>query len=408
MIEPKPYLLYNKIQNYVWGTKGKDAFIPKLLGINAEENVPYAELWIGSHPKAPSEVLIDNKRIPLNELIKNFPVEILGKKNAERFNNSLPFLLKVLSADEPLSIQAHPSKQEAKILHARDPINYPDENHKPEIAIVLDELTALVGFKKISDVKNIIKNYTGFKKYINHEVYTKILESQPHSDLDEKEKLKAFYSSIIKDAEKNRDNFTLLINSIKKEIEHIDRPDKKEFENLFLKMFEKYGYDIGLISILFFNLIKLSKGEALYTPAGMPHAYISGNIVECMANSDNVIRAGLTSKFKDINTLLELIDYTPGEPELVKVEPNNNLKHYITPADEFDVKLFNMKAGSVYEQLSNKPIVFLIMEGSLEVTFEKGSYRYKKGDSFLIPAILDKFSIICQENCEIFSAEINL
>lgn len=108
----RPYRLYNKIQNYDWGTKNENAFIPKLTGTKIQEGIPYAELWIGAHPKAPSEIEFDGKRVALNEAVKLFPIESLGKKVAKKFSNQFPFLLKVLSADRALSIQTHPNKEQ--------------------------------------------------------------------------------------------------------------------------------------------------------------------------------------------------------------------------------------------------------------------------------------------------------
>ena len=134
-IQPQPYKLFNKVQNYDWGTKNEDAFIPKFLGVKPEKDLPYGELWIGAHPKAPSEIEIEGIKYSLNWVIDNFPEEVLGKDVANIFGGKLPFLLKVLSAAQALSIQLHPNKKQAEILHAKDPINYPDDNHKPEIAI---------------------------------------------------------------------------------------------------------------------------------------------------------------------------------------------------------------------------------------------------------------------------------
>jgi mannose-6-phosphate isomerase len=141
----KPYLLYNQIQPYEWGTRGKQAYIPNLLEIPTEENKPYAELWMGTHPAAPSQIDFDGGLVELHKVIKTYPVEILGVKTYAHFGANLPFLFKVLSAGQALSIQAHPNRQQAIQLHSNDPQHYPDQNHKPEIAIALDELTVLLG-----------------------------------------------------------------------------------------------------------------------------------------------------------------------------------------------------------------------------------------------------------------------
>ena len=137
-ITARPYRLHNQIQHYAWGTRDNDAFIPHLLQFDPEPGVPYAELWIGTHPKAPSQVeLPDGSMMLLHDWIAQEPRAALGKAVHARFGG-LPFLFKVLSAAQSLSIQAHPNKAQAETLHEQDPAHYPDDNHKPEIAIALD------------------------------------------------------------------------------------------------------------------------------------------------------------------------------------------------------------------------------------------------------------------------------
>ena len=168
--EPRPYLLENKIQQYAWGARGKKAFIPQLLGMETKLNEPYAELWIGIHPNAPSEIKMGDSLFSLTEFIQNHPVEILGQSVSSAFSGTLPFLLKVLSAGEALSIQAHPSKEQARHLHAQDPEHYPDDNHKPEIAIALDSLTALAGFKRFIELQQTLLTYPELSEFIDIDV----------------------------------------------------------------------------------------------------------------------------------------------------------------------------------------------------------------------------------------------
>ncbi|HEY3342559.1 MAG TPA: mannose-6-phosphate isomerase, class I, partial [Anaerolineae bacterium] len=146
-ISARPYLMHNQVQHYEWGTHDGDAYIPQLLGITPQAGQPYAELWMGAHPKAPSTVVVDGHDIPLDQWIAAHAQELLGHAVAARFDNGLPFLLKVLAAGEALSIQAHPNKAQARLLRASDPAHYPDDNHKPEIAIAIDSLTAVMGIK---------------------------------------------------------------------------------------------------------------------------------------------------------------------------------------------------------------------------------------------------------------------
>ncbi len=177
VFEIKPYRLINKIQHYAWGTKNEQAFIPKLLSRHPEPNVPYAELWMGSHPNAPSEVETAQGRQSLIEFISAHPVEILGRRVARQFFNQLPFLFKVLSAGEVLSIQAHPNKEQAVALHQRDPKHYPDANHKPEIAIALDHLVALAGFCSEKEIKETLHRYSEIRTFIGDAPVDRFLKS---------------------------------------------------------------------------------------------------------------------------------------------------------------------------------------------------------------------------------------
>lgn len=397
MITAKPYRLIPKIQNYDWGTKNKNAFIPKLLGIKAEQNVPYAELWIGAHPKSPSEIIIENSKYELNKIIEEFPIEILGKEISKKFKKKLPFLLKILSIDNALSIQAHPNKSTAKILHKNDPINYPDDNHKPEIAIAIDKLNAIVGLKNIKQIKKCFDEYPVLYELLNQKLVKKINSNDLSIKLD-KEIYKQIMSSepsILKNVIEG------LINTI------TAKKSKSKSEIKFLSEFDNYGIDVGLISLLLFNFIDLGKDEAIFTPAGIPHAYLSGNIIECMANSDNVVRAGLTNKFKDNETLLKILD-TDLSKTKVKIVHKKNITLYKTSADEFEIKRVTLNSEfKSYSSKNNLPEICLVLEGKIIVKFLDKWMEFKKGESFLKPSILDKYTIVSKlKECTFISASI--
>ena len=196
-LTPRPYLLANKVQHYAWGARGKEAFIPRLLGIEAEPDCPYAELWIGAHTKAPSAAILDGSAVPLPQLLAQYPLEILGEAVATEFSGSWPFLFKVLSAAEALSIQVHPSKEQARALHARDPEHYPDSNHKPELVVALDSLTALVGFKSLAAIRHTLENYPELAGFIREGVYPELASSGPTSE-EEGEYLRRLCSSLVR------------------------------------------------------------------------------------------------------------------------------------------------------------------------------------------------------------------
>ena len=402
----RPYKLLNKIQYYEWGTKNENAFIPNLLGIPAVPDLTYAELWIGAHPKAPSEIEIDGKLYPLDKVIEQFPVEILGKYASGKFDKKLPFLLKVLSAARALSIQTHPDKEQAIKLHASDPANYPDDNHKPEIAIALDSLIAIAGFKPVNEIVANLKKYPELQEFASEEFIKDIFELKDQTELSVR--LNMLYGKVMNNSSDNQ-KLSEVIDGIIKKLS--GKADLTLEEQQFFKQHELYGPDVGLISFFFFNIIKLMPGQAIYTGAGIPHAYIEGNIIECMANSDNVVRAGLTNKFKDVNTLLEILDYTFSDYEIINKEQNTDRVNYITKAEEFEVTAYKKDADFSRDFSNiNKLLVILIMEGLLNIEWvENGnehSENFSKGESFLIPAILHEYKLSCDETTKYFLVKI--
>ena len=404
--EPRPYKLYNKIKHYLWGGKDNNAFIPKLLGINVEAGVPYAELWIGAHPKAPSEIIIDGDKISLDKIIEKFPVECLGNYVSNKFSNKFPFLLKVLSAESALSIQTHPNRGQAEKLHRTDPLNYPDDNHKPEIAIALDSLTAVAGFKPADEIISNLKSYPEITEFSGISLTEKQLID---SNKEVKENLiQEIYSSMMKknnDAEELADCIARISERLK------TKTSLSPEESLFKNQVELYENDIGLLSFFFFNFIQLAPGQAIFTGAGTPHAYIRGNIVECMANSDNVVRAGLTNKFKDVEALLEILKYDFSEYSIINKEQKIDEVVYKTGAEEFEISAFKKQGEFIKDFVSDdKPSVCLITEGVLEVSWEAGnekkSEQFKKGQAFFVPASLKKYTFNSGSHVKYFIVNI--
>ncbi len=391
----KPYKLIGKIQNYEWGTKNKEAFIPKFLGEEPKQNVPYAEYWIGVHPKAPSDVIIDKEKISLIELLKEFPNEILGNRISDKFNNTLPFLLKLLSINQALSIQSHPNKELAKVLHQKDPKNYPDENHKPEIAIAIDNLTALVGLKNLVEIRKAILQNPEIEELLTNETLNKL----KNINTAEKDLVKSIYSEIMKSTS---DKLEKSILSIKNRLE--SKEDLIQSEKQFLLQFDNYGIDVGLISILLFNIVNLKSGEAIFTPAGIPHAYIKGNIVECMANSDNVVRAGLTPKYQDTETLLNMLE-TDSSQAVVDIYEKEDRTIYKTFAEEFELEKLNFTKEIKVE--NNKEIkILMILEGIIEIKWENEGLSFTKGDVVMLPAILNNYKIVQSENSLVYQVKV--
>ncbi len=434
MLKPKTYKLKNTIQYYEWGTRGKNAFIPTLLNIKAVKDKRYAELWMGAHPKASSKIVIDGREVELRKAIQQYPDETLGRKTAKIFSNTLPFLFKVLSANEALSIQVHPNKKQAVLLNKRDPVNYPDANQKHEIAIALDSLTALIGFKPFHQIVKTLKDYPEIENFIHSNLFGnyKTVETinnassspilcgiNPAENLIKTRKFNRFKGlpNILLSSESQKKFvkrvFNVLIrksssdqvglNITLKNLHHrISKKNfKTEIEKHFLQLHKKYRNDVGLIILFFLNLVHLKKGEAIFTQPGIPHAYLKGNILESMSNSDNVIRAGLTPKFKDVNTLLKVLTYDLASPQIFNGKKKENSKIYKTDAKEFTIQIFTSNKNEMKFENQVGPRILLVLEGTIKVllmvNYKTKSEKYLKGESVFLPSILSDFSITSEK-----------
>jgi len=271
-----------KTQNYDWGSLADDSIVAKFCKKHTPDNKgPYAEFWMGCHINGQSYL---ESNICLETYLKEF---------------KLPFLFKFLSVQKALSIQVHPDKCLAEKLHNLYPDIYKDDNHKPEMAVALTECSLLYGFtvdwKKELLLYPEIQNFENFKDLIVYLV--------TGTDID------SVYKKI---------KIRLL---------------NENNNDLFLHLNEQHPNDIGVLVALFMNKITLNPGNAISIKVNKPHAYLSGDLVECMANSDNVIRVGLTSKYKDIPTLLSCINFETGLPDIIA--PINGI--YKSGFREFDI-----------------------------------------------------------------------
>ena len=402
----QPYRLINKVQYYDWGTKDENAFIPKFLGVEAKPGLPYAELWIGAHPKCPSEIVVDNVNIPLNNFVKDYPVECLGDYVVRKFNGQFPFLLKVLSSDKALSIQTHPNKIQAEKLHSLDSQNYPDDNHKPEVAIAVDSLVAIAGFRPVKEIVQNLISLPELNDFIGGVFIAKVMNSKNDPEIEKN--IQELYSEIMKRADET-ENLSGCILKIAERLK--DKSTLLPEEYQFLTQYDLFGVDIGLLSFFFFNIIHLEKGQAIFTQAGVPHAYIKGNIIECMANSDNVVRAGLTNKFKDVKTLLNIIKYDFAKYEIINKEQKEDGVTYKTMAEEFEVSHYRKKDVFTRNVISNDRLaVFLIAEGTIEFSWNSGELKssqlFTKGESILIPASLSEYQITTNSAADYFVVNI--
>ncbi len=391
----KPLKLKNKIQKYSWGTRH---FIPDLLGIN-ETGEHFAELWMGDHPRGPSSAILGNREIPLNELINSYPDDLLGK-DIIKFGNKIPFLFKVLSAMSPLSIQAHPNKIQAEAGYRDEnnrgvPLdafnrNYKDSNHKPEIICALTPFTAMCGF---CDSKLIESNFLKLKSSVFKEKLQGLFEG------DEEIQIKQFFSTLMSLPDKD---LTSLIDSAL-----IWAGNNSSIEGALIKKFSVlYKIDQGILAPLFLNIYSLKPGEALYQGPGELHAYVEGTGIELMANSDNVLRGGLTPKHVDVDELIKVLNFKPSGKNILKpVKIKLGVFEYITPSNEFSLGYLQVEKNKLLEINNNKSIgILLCISGNAVLNFSGGSFDITKGDSLLIPASLGSYTL--DGSAEIFSAGI--
>ncbi|MBN2323977.1 MAG: mannose-6-phosphate isomerase, class I [Spirochaetes bacterium] len=400
--------LFNKIQEYTWGSY-RD--IAGLLGLPVPSPVPQAELWMGAHPKAPSEVFLRGERVPLNAVIERDPSGVLGAWAAKRFSGELPFLFKVLAAASPLSIQAHPDLDQARRGFEREnkkniPVDaydrsYRDQNHKPEILCALTEFWTMSGFRPFNRMLEILDVMT--LRSIGREI--KAFKKRPDTS-----GLKTFFHSLLslpKDRVASLGREALKwAGSVAGETDAFFEPIKRWVGRIGTR----YPSDIGILSPALLNLVLLKPGEAMYTPAGVLHAYLEGCGIELMANSDNVLRGGLTDKFIDIPELLRTVRYEPASSiQVATIEREQGETLYDTPADEFILSKITLKKSKPYKSVSKRSVeILLCTHGSCSYTTLDGEYEHalKKGESVLVCSSMPEYEI--QGDAVLFKAFVPL
>lgn len=383
-------------QNYDWGKIGSSSAVAQFAAASNEntkvdESKPYAELWMGTHPSVPSIVVENGKT--LRELVASDPTKYLHKDIIEKFGSDkeLPFLFKVLSIEKVLSIQAHPDKALGAQLHAADPKNYPDANHKPEMAIAVTSFEGFCGFKPLLELQKTLQSVPELNEIIGSELVEEFSKGiKPEAELGSEDdkanrKLlqKIFGKLMNTDESVIAEKAKSLVERTQTTPELFDGIAPKLSE-LIQRLNKQFPNDIGLFcGCLLLNHCILQPGEAMFLQAKDPHAYISGDIIECMAASDNVVRAGFTPKFKDVKNLVEMLTYSYDSVEKQKMPLLSHPKTsgeaksvlYDPPIAEFSV-LQTIFDGPSKVQSFDKfdgPSIIITTNGS-------GSIRIKGGE----------------------------
>ncbi|CCU76370.1 unnamed protein product [Blumeria hordei] len=385
------------LNSYDWGKIGRNSAAARLAAATPTsdfviEDIPYAELWIGTHPSNPSKD-VQTKRTLL-ELIQE-DHNLISTNICERFGNKLPFLLKVLSIEKALSIQAHPNKKLAEQLHQKDGKNYPDNNHKPEMTIAITYFEGLCGFRPLIEILHFLNTVNPLQNLVggsNVQEFKDTIESIQVSENADNERavkdgLRKIFNCLM---QSKPDKIISASKALLNEARDLGPtfaggggPSNtgEEMAQLVMRLSQQYPDDIGLFVLFFLNYVKLEPGEALFLGADEIHAYLSGDVIECMAASDNVIRAGFTPKFKDTDTLVSMLTYSCAPIEKQKMQPVDypyvtlNSKAYSSgsyvtlydpPIDEFSVvktELKNKASKATFEQISG-PSVLICTSGN--------------------------------------------
>jgi mannose-6-phosphate isomerase len=370
------WLLMNTVRHYPWGSR---TVIPELLGEQSPADRPYAELWMGAHPDAPS-VLSDGT--PLDKAIETAPAALLGADVQERFGARLPFLMKVLAAEQPLSLQAHPTNEQARagfaaeeaagVPHDEPTRTFKDPFHKPELLLALTTFEALCGFRPVEESLHCLAKL-------------QVPELKPTIAALARGGLRAAIPQLIALSPDHRE---LLVSAVATAAARFVAAHDPEFINTYrwaASLAETYPGDPGVVISLMCNHLRLAPGEAVFLPAGNLHAYLSGAGVEVMASSDNVLRGGLTAKYVDLAALIEVLDFTDGRVPILHPVLGPGGLRYPVPVDDFDLTRIQLdgQSGSL---TTRGPQLLLCTEGTAVLTSPDGEVTVQQGGSAFVPA----------------------
>ena len=372
------FKLDNVIQHYPWGSKQS---ISELFDIQNPNSEPQAEIWMGAHPRGCSRVA-DTGQL-LSEVLSQDSKGMFGEYTEARFGE-LPYLFKVLAAETPLSIQVHPSKKKAQLGFERENKlgisldasnrNYKDPNHKPELVYALTFYKAMNGFRPIQQIIELFKE----AEISSLDIEISALAINPNS-----EGLKVFFTSVMTlEGERKK----LALEQLYSAYERRPKTAMGREALQYSKGFEQhYVDDIGLFSPLMLNTIELAPGEAMFLHAETPHAYIEGTGLEIMANSDNVLRAGLTPKFIDVPELIDNTCFETTDIEGIKLKPieKEDKLSFPIPVDDFGFDILSVSEEISQQYLRSAEILFCI-GGEVTISTKEHKLMLSSGESVFI------------------------
>lgn len=406
-------LLRGAVRKYAWGSR---TAIAEFTGRQSPTQHPEAELWFGAHPGDPAHCATDDGERSLLDMISADPDGQLGGGSRARFGDALPFLAKVLAADEPLSLQAHPSSQQALHGFEREerlgiPVtaptrNYRDASHKPELIVALGQFEALAGFRRAERSAEFMRALA----VADLDPYITLLKGQSDAD-----GLRALFTTWITAPQPALD---VLVPAVLDGAINYIRSGETTFQaeaKTILELGERYPGDAGVLAAMLLNRITLQPGEGIYLPAGNLHAYLHGVGVEVMANSDNVLRGGLTPKHVDVPELLRVLDFTPADDSVIlprSIRGGAELI-YDTPAPEFAVSVLQVTDDQVGRDVDapaehDGPQVLLCIEGTVQVRAKDVAVTLPRGAAAWVAADDGPVQLRADEPARLFRVTVGL
>ncbi|MFB6832827.1 mannose-6-phosphate isomerase, class I [Streptomyces hydrogenans] len=370
-------LLRTTVQSYDWGSR---TLLPELLGVPPTGS-PQAELWMGAHPAAPSRISRGGVLAPLDRVIAEDPERELGAVTARRFGARLPFLLKLLAADAPLSLQVHPDLAQAQAGFAREnalgvPLDaahrsYRDDQHKPEMIVALTPFRGLCGFRGAAGTADLLDSLDvpALRPYVES------LRVGP-----ERQALAEVFRAFLRPPEG-------LLDAVVRALAVAAKGAAEARVVAYDHMARAHPGDAGLLSALMLRYVELGPGEALFLGAGVPHAYLSGLGVEVMASSDNVLRCGLTSKHVDVEELTRVVRFDAPPARVLAPREEAGEEVYPAPVDDFRLSRYVLRAGAPrWRATLDAPQILLCTAGALTLASSGKSLAIRPGQAVYVPA----------------------
>jgi mannose-6-phosphate isomerase len=409
-------LLRGAIRTYAWGSR---TAIAEFTGRPSPAAHPEAELWLGAHPSDPAWLEEPDGETSLLQALVADPEGQLGAAACARFGDVLPFLVKVLAADEPLSLQAHPSAGQAAEGYLREerlgipltsPVrNYHDASHKPELLVALEPFEALAGFRPAARTIELLRALA----VSDLDPFIDLLNDQSDAD-----GLRALFTTWITAPQPDID---VLVGAVLEGAIRYISCGATEFAaevKTVLELGERYPGDAGVLAVLLLNRITLGPGEGIFLAAGNLHAYLRGVGLEVMANSDNVLRGGLTPKHVDVPELLRVLDFAPTTEAQLRAPTHQDglALIYDTPADEFAASMLTLGDDQVGHEVDapsrhgdyQGPQILLCTEGCTTVSGKSAALTLNRGAAAWVPADDGPIRLIAHQPTKIFRATIGL